>query len=68
MVGKSERAWHPQGRRNPAEARYQPGSEGQLIAYVPSLDRVVIRQAGSSGDWENQEYLRCDFAVVMGEK
>jgi CubicO group peptidase (beta-lactamase class C family) len=46
----------------PRDARYKPGSGGQLIAFVPSLDLVVVRQTGSSGQWEYEEYLRlaCD--------
>ncbi|MBI3878397.1 MAG: type II toxin-antitoxin system HicA family toxin [Verrucomicrobia bacterium] len=38
------------GRRGdgiPADARDKPGSGGQLIAWVPSLDLVVTRQTGS---------------------
>jgi CubicO group peptidase (beta-lactamase class C family) len=42
----------------PADARYKPGSGGQLVAFVPSLDLVVTRQTGSSGAWEYEEYLR----------
>ncbi|MGH8246047.1 MAG: serine hydrolase domain-containing protein, partial [Gammaproteobacteria bacterium] len=30
----------------PADARHKPGSGGQLIAFVPSLDLVVTRQTG----------------------
>jgi CubicO group peptidase (beta-lactamase class C family) len=44
-----------EGERNgkgiPRDARYKPGSGGQLIAFVPSLDLVVVRQTGSSGTW-----------------
>ena len=42
----------------PKDARFKPGSGGQLIAFVPSLDLVVTRQTGSSGAWEFEEYLR----------
>jgi len=42
----------------PADARCKPGSGGQFIAFVPSLDLVVTRQTGSSGDWAYEEYLR----------
>lgn len=48
----------PSGRGIPPDARYKPGSGGQLIAFVPSLDLVVTRQTGSSGDWQYAEYLR----------
>ena len=46
------------GRGIPADARSKPGSGGQLIAFVPSLDLVVTRQTGSSGEWPFEEYLR----------
>jgi CubicO group peptidase (beta-lactamase class C family) len=49
----------------PPDARYKPGSGGQLIAFVPSLDLVVTRQTGSSGQWEYDEYLRRACAAVM---
>jgi CubicO group peptidase (beta-lactamase class C family) len=48
----------------PADARAKPGSGGQLIAFVPSLDLVVTRQTGSSGDWQFEEYLRRACAAV----
>jgi len=47
------------------DARYKPGSGGQLIAFVPSLDLVVTRQTGGSGSWEYEEYLRRACAAVM---
>jgi CubicO group peptidase (beta-lactamase class C family) len=62
-----------EGGRNgsgiPADARSKPGSGGQLLAFVPSLDLVITRQTGSSGDWEYEEYLRraCG-AVLRGEE
>ena len=51
----------------PADAREKPGSGGQLIAFVPSLDLVVTRQTGSSGDWQFEEYLRraCDGCAAV---
>jgi CubicO group peptidase (beta-lactamase class C family) len=48
----------------PADARYKPGSGGQLIGFVPSLDLVVTRQTGSSGGWQFAEYLRRACAAV----
>jgi CubicO group peptidase (beta-lactamase class C family) len=42
----------------PTDARYKPGSGGQLMAFVPSLDLVVARQTGSSGDWDYEGFLR----------
>lgn len=54
LGGKGERS----GEGIPKDARYKPGSGGQLIAFVPSLDLVVTRQTGSSGDWLYEEYLR----------
>ncbi|MHC4404075.1 MAG: serine hydrolase domain-containing protein [Planctomycetota bacterium] len=55
----------PSGHGIPADARYKPGSGGQLIAFVPSLDLVVTRQTGSSGPWEYAEYLRRACAAVL---
>jgi CubicO group peptidase (beta-lactamase class C family) len=48
----------------PKDARFKPGSGGQLIAFVPSLDLVVTRQTGSSGDWAFEEYLRLACQAV----
>jgi CubicO group peptidase (beta-lactamase class C family) len=55
------------GKGIPADARFKPGSGGQLIAFVPSLDLVVTRQTGSSGDWQYEEYLRWARAAVVGD-
>ena len=52
----------------PADARYKPGSGGQLLAFVPTLDLVISRQTGSSGEWQYEEYLRRVCAAVMPEK
>ncbi len=52
------------GEGIPADARHKPGSGGQLIAFVPSLDLVVTRQTGSSGEWQFEEYLRRACAAV----
>ena len=49
----------------PADARSKPGSGGQLIAFVPSLDLVITRQTGGSGEWEFEEYLRRACAAVL---
>lgn len=49
----------------PADARYKPGSGGQLVAFVPSLKLVITRQTGASGPWGYEEYLlRACRAVV----
>ena len=53
------------GRGIPADARSKPGSGGQLIAFVPSLDLVVTRQTGGSGDWQYEEFLRRACAAVV---
>ncbi len=52
----------------PADARYKPGSGGQLLAFVPSLDLVISRQTGGSGPWDYEEFLclACD-AVLPSE-
>jgi CubicO group peptidase (beta-lactamase class C family) len=52
----------------PADARYKPGSGGQLIAFVPSLNLVVARQTGSSGPWEYDEFLRRACLAVRNPK
>jgi len=53
------------GRGLPADARFKPGSGGQLIAFVPSLDLVISRQTGGSGSWHYEEYLRRACAAVV---
>jgi CubicO group peptidase (beta-lactamase class C family) len=66
------RHWDKSGGRSgagiPPDARSKPGSGGQQLAFVPSLDLVVARQTGGSGDWEYEEYLRraCQ-AILAGE-
>jgi CubicO group peptidase (beta-lactamase class C family) len=57
----------PSGKGIPADARYKPGSGGQLIAFVPSLDLVITRQTGSSGQWQYAEYLRRACAAAITE-
>ncbi len=49
----------------PRDARFKPGSGGQLMAFVPSLDLVITRQTGSSGAWEYEEYLRRVCGAVI---
>lgn len=51
----------------PADARYKPGSGGQLIAFVPSMDLVITRQTGSSGDWQYEEYLSRACTAVLNQ-
>ncbi len=53
------------GKGLPGDARFKPGSGGQLIAFVPSLDLVVVRQTGSSGEWEFEDYLRRAVQAVV---
>jgi len=52
------------GKGIPADARAKPGSGGQYIAFVPSLDLVITRQTGSSGEWDFEGYLRRACHVV----
>ncbi len=64
------RHWPQSGRSGegiPADAREKPGSGGQLIAFVPSLDLLITRQTGSGGDWAFEEYLRRACAGVKKE-
>jgi len=55
------------GKGIPSDARYKPGSGGQLIAFVPSLDLVITRQTGSSGDWQYEECLRRACQTVLSD-
>ncbi|MHC4351128.1 MAG: family 16 glycoside hydrolase [Planctomycetota bacterium] len=55
------------GEGIPRDARYKPGSGGQLIAFVPSLDLVVTRQTGNSGNWQFAEYLRRACTAIVEE-
>ncbi|MGH7957903.1 MAG: sulfatase-like hydrolase/transferase, partial [Opitutaceae bacterium] len=55
------------GRDVPKDARFMPGSGGQLIAFVPSLDLVVARQTGGSGEWQSEEFLRRACAAISQE-
>jgi CubicO group peptidase (beta-lactamase class C family) len=57
-----------QARGIPRDARFKPGSGGQLIAFIPSLDLVLTRQTGKSGEYEFEEYVRQGCAVVMEKK
>jgi CubicO group peptidase (beta-lactamase class C family) len=61
LTGEGGRA----GTNIPKDARAKPGSGGQYIAFVPSLDLVITRQTGSSGDWQFEEYLRGACAAVI---
>ncbi|MCL4178883.1 MAG: beta-lactamase family protein [Verrucomicrobia bacterium] len=53
------------GEGIPADTRSKPGSGGQLIAFVPSLNLVLTRQTGGSGDWAFEEYVRRACAAVL---
>jgi len=55
------------GEGIPMDARHKPGSGGQSIAFIPSLDLALARQTGSSGDWGYEEYLRRACTVVLAE-
>lgn len=55
------------GRGIPLDARYKPGSGGQLISFVPSLNLVITRQTGKSGEWPYEEYVRRASAAVLPE-
>jgi CubicO group peptidase (beta-lactamase class C family) len=62
------RHWDETGRSGkgiPDDAREKPGSGGQFMAFVPSLDLVVTRQTGGSGEWQFEEYLRRACATVL---
>jgi CubicO group peptidase (beta-lactamase class C family) len=54
-----------QARDIPLDTRYKPGSGGQLISFIPSLDLVLSRQTGKWGEWEFEEYVRRAAAAVL---
>lgn len=56
------------GKDIPADARYKPGSGGQLICFIPSLDLVITRQTGGSGKWEYEDFVRRTAAAVVRAK
>lgn len=56
------------GKGIPADAREKPGSGGQILAFVPSLDLVIARQTGGSGDWQFEEFLRRACAAVLPDR
>ena len=54
------------GKGIPTDARFKPGTGCQLIAFVPSLDLVVVRMTGSAGgEFDYEEYLRRACAAVL---
>ncbi len=55
----------PWSEKIPADARFKRGSGGQIIAYVPSLDLVVTRQTGLSGQWSYEEFLARACEAVL---
>jgi CubicO group peptidase (beta-lactamase class C family) len=55
------------GEGIPWDARHKPGSGGQSIAFIPSLDLALARQTGSSGEWAYEEYLRRACRVIVAE-
>ena len=52
----------------PADARAKPGSGGQYLAFIPSVDLVISRQTGDSGDWQFEEFLRRACDAVLPRK
>ena len=48
----------------PADTRSKPGSGGQILAFVPSLDLVLARQTGGSGPWDYEGFVRLACACV----
>ena len=53
------------GKGIPSDARSKPGSGGQILVFIPSLDLVLARQTGGSGDWPFEEFIRlaCDATL-----
>ena len=52
-------------QRTPAAS---PAPAASLSRSCPSLDLVVTRQTGSSGEWEFEEYLRRACAAVLPQQ
>ena len=48
----------PDGTGIPADTRCKPGSGGQMLAFIPSLQLVIARHTGGSGPWPCMEFLR----------
>jgi CubicO group peptidase (beta-lactamase class C family) len=55
----------PESEFIPADARLKRGSGGQIIAFVPSLDLVITRQTGGSGQWEYERFLARACGAVL---
>ena len=64
LTGESGRT----GEGIPQDARAKPGSGGQYISFVPSLDLVITRQTGASGEWGFEDYLRRACAAVISDQ
>jgi CubicO group peptidase (beta-lactamase class C family) len=65
------RHWSQSGHSGegiPADARAKPGTGGQYLAFVPSLDLVIARQTGIWGDWPYEECLRRACATAITPK
>jgi CubicO group peptidase (beta-lactamase class C family) len=64
LTGRPE----PGSKSIPGDARFKRGSGGQFIAFVPSLDLVVTRQTGGSGQWRYEEYLGLVCEAVLAQQ
>ena len=54
------------GKGIPLDTQEKRGSGGQYIAFIPSLDLVVVRHTGGSRlKWEWQTYLRKTIEAVL---
>ncbi len=53
------------GKGIPPDTRFKPGSGGQLICFIPSLNLVLTRQTGKSGEWAYEEFVRLAVAAVL---
>ena len=56
----------PEFGRHPSQHMGMPARDLARIAFVPSLDLVITRQTGSSGEWPFEEFLRLACAAVTG--
>jgi CubicO group peptidase (beta-lactamase class C family) len=55
------------GKGIPLDTRDKPGSGGQMICFIPSLDLVITRQTGKWGEWDFEGYVRHSAAAVLQE-
>ena len=51
----------------PKDTRSKPGSGGQILVFIPSMDMVLARQTGGSGAWGYEEFVRRSVACIQSK-